>query len=264
MMGGRCGTLLLGMVLAFPTLACGGNADTAAAPSPKPTPTTSAPDGLLFGHRGWSVGEGENTLDAVRRGLASGADGVEVDVRLTADGVAVLWHDSRLSDGGRVETTKRRELPESIDNLSAIVGEVRRRDKTLFLDLRWDATNDPSANLVEEAVTMACGIPDLMVGWSTDPVFQSAVERACPGTPVGWTPPIEGPAPDADELGRLRAQGVGLTLGWDSWDEDTVAEWLASVREADVQPIWCCEVPDSLKDDLEGAGTVMILDRPSR
>jgi glycerophosphoryl diester phosphodiesterase len=49
---------------------------------------------LLIGHRGAvAAAHPENTLAAVDRALALGADGVEVDVRLTADGVAVCHHD---------------------------------------------------------------------------------------------------------------------------------------------------------------------------
>ncbi|MCW2599075.1 MAG: glycerophosphoryl diester phosphodiesterase [Frankiales bacterium] len=49
---------------------------------------------LLLGHRGAVHATApENTLAAVDRALRHGADGVEVDVRLTADGVPVCHHD---------------------------------------------------------------------------------------------------------------------------------------------------------------------------
>jgi glycerophosphoryl diester phosphodiesterase len=51
----------------------------------------------ILGHRGRPTGDTpENTLAAVEVALAEGADGVEVDVRLTADGVAVCVHDAGL------------------------------------------------------------------------------------------------------------------------------------------------------------------------
>lgn len=52
----------------------------------------------LIGHRGQRSTHGppENTVTAVDTALAAGADGVEVDVRLTADGVAVCLHDPDL------------------------------------------------------------------------------------------------------------------------------------------------------------------------
>ena len=49
---------------------------------------------LILGHRGFVNSRApENTLLAVEQALRVGADGVEVDLRLTADGVPVLHHD---------------------------------------------------------------------------------------------------------------------------------------------------------------------------
>jgi glycerophosphoryl diester phosphodiesterase len=54
---------------------------------------------LAVGHRGDLYRFPENTLDSIRSALSRGADAVEVDVRLTRDGVPVLLHDETL---GRV------------------------------------------------------------------------------------------------------------------------------------------------------------------
>lgn len=52
---------------------------------------------LLLGHRGATgAGHPENTLAAVERALDHGADGVEVDVRVTRDGRLVCLHDASL------------------------------------------------------------------------------------------------------------------------------------------------------------------------
>jgi glycerophosphoryl diester phosphodiesterase len=51
---------------------------------------------LVFAHRGGSALAPENTLAAFATGLASGADGLELDVRLSRDGVAVVHHDRTL------------------------------------------------------------------------------------------------------------------------------------------------------------------------
>ncbi|MFR0356889.1 glycerophosphodiester phosphodiesterase [Streptomyces sediminimaris] len=47
-------------------------------------------------HRGDPYRVRENTLDSLRSALAQGADAVEIDVRLTKDGVPVLLHDDTL------------------------------------------------------------------------------------------------------------------------------------------------------------------------
>jgi glycerophosphoryl diester phosphodiesterase len=49
---------------------------------------------LVFAHRGGSGLAPENTIAAFDNGLALGADGLELDVRLSKDGVVVVHHDA--------------------------------------------------------------------------------------------------------------------------------------------------------------------------
>ena len=51
---------------------------------------------LVLGHRGYSALYPENTLLAFEEAVRTGADGVELDVRLTLDGEAVVIHDESL------------------------------------------------------------------------------------------------------------------------------------------------------------------------
>jgi glycerophosphoryl diester phosphodiesterase len=56
----------------------------------------SPPRPLVLGHRGAPAGAPENTLAAFRLALEQGADGVELDVQPSADGVPVVIHDDTL------------------------------------------------------------------------------------------------------------------------------------------------------------------------
>lgn len=67
-----------------------------ATPAPAPPPP---PRPLVVGHRGARARFPENTLPAVRHALESGADAVEVDVRVTSDDVLVLFHDATIPPG---------------------------------------------------------------------------------------------------------------------------------------------------------------------
>jgi len=65
---------------------------------------------LVFAHRGGAALAPENTIEAFDNGLAIGADGIELDVRLSRDGIAVVHHDPTL------------------DRMTSLRGAVNRRD----------------------------------------------------------------------------------------------------------------------------------------
>ena len=52
---------------------------------------------LVYAHRGLSGHYPENTLLAFREAIAAGADGIELDVHVTADGTPVVIHDRDVS-----------------------------------------------------------------------------------------------------------------------------------------------------------------------
>jgi glycerophosphoryl diester phosphodiesterase len=51
---------------------------------------------LIYAHRGGSEGAMENTIDALLLAIGGGADGAEVDIRLSADRAPVLCHDDHI------------------------------------------------------------------------------------------------------------------------------------------------------------------------
>ncbi|HKP85390.1 MAG TPA: glycerophosphodiester phosphodiesterase [Blastocatellia bacterium] len=55
---------------------------------------------LVIAHRGGATESTENTILAFQRAARIGADGIETDIRLTRDGVVVIYHDEYF---GRVE-----------------------------------------------------------------------------------------------------------------------------------------------------------------
>lgn len=60
------------------------------------SPFLIAPRPLVIAHRGGSALAPENTIAAFDEGLRLGADALELDVHLSADGVPVVHHDARL------------------------------------------------------------------------------------------------------------------------------------------------------------------------
>jgi len=50
----------------------------------------------IIAHRGYSARAPENTLAAIEAAVTAGADAVEFDLHVTADGTPVLFHDETL------------------------------------------------------------------------------------------------------------------------------------------------------------------------
>ena len=125
---------------------------------------------LVLGHRGWpSCVHPENTSAAVEAALRAGADGVEVDVRLTADGVAVCCHDDDLSrvggPPGSVRATPWSQLrharlagghpvPRLLDIAAAVAGRGQ-----LVLDLKPEPRGGSLLRAAVAALRLA-GVPD--------------------------------------------------------------------------------------------------------
>jgi glycerophosphoryl diester phosphodiesterase len=73
---------------------------------------------LVIAHRGASVAHPDNTVAAFAGAVAQGADGVELDVRRTADQRLAVSHDDVLPDGRVLVETAYADLPEDITDLA--------------------------------------------------------------------------------------------------------------------------------------------------
>lgn len=70
---------------------------------------------LVIAHRGGALESTENTIVAFQRAVEIGADGIETDLRLTRDGVVVVYHDEYF---GRVEGLPERQRTRLISDLN--------------------------------------------------------------------------------------------------------------------------------------------------
>lgn len=106
---------------------------------------------VAFGHRGASAHAPENTLAAFSLALRLGANGLESDAWLTADGAVVLDHDGvvrRRLRNGPVSSVRRVDLPAHVPSIDDLFEECGT-NYHLSLDIK-----DPTAAApLGEAVT---------------------------------------------------------------------------------------------------------------
>lgn len=84
--------------LALLLLLVGGGAGAQSSPPSRSAARDGGP--LVIAHRGGAQESTENTIGAFQRAVRIGVDGIETDIRLTRDGVVVVYHDQYF---GRVE-----------------------------------------------------------------------------------------------------------------------------------------------------------------
>jgi len=145
----------------------------------------------ILGHRGSPDPENglrENTLDAFERARLLGADGVELDVRSTADGAMAVHHDPVIPGIGAVGELGAADLPAFVPTLPEVLGACRGMTVNVEIkNLPWEPGFDPGERLAGQ-------VTDLVVstGWASDVVVSSfwlptlaAVRRASPGVATG-------------------------------------------------------------------------------
>ena len=120
-----------------------------------------------YAHRGASSYAPENTLMAFYKGLELGANGIETDVQLSADGVPVLFHDDtldRVTDhtGPLAALTAEQlaqvkvhcpDFPERQDTIctfEAFLQHFGWRDLTFAIELKGKDTEEKTLALLEK------------------------------------------------------------------------------------------------------------------
>lgn len=215
----------------------------------------------IIAHRGASAGAPENTLAAARLAWSEGADALEGDVRLSADGEPVLLHDADLARVSR----GRCQVPVSLlDREGLAEVDVGSHLDPAFASERvptlaqWLATVPPGRRVFVE---LKCGVAAVaavvrVLGWSRLAPSQVVViafdlevaERAkamLSRCEVGWLVGRDeaGRVPPLDEvISRACAAGVDALDLEDGWPVDEVVA--RRVRDAGLKLyVWTVDDP---------------------
>lgn len=234
---------------------------------------------LRIAHRGASAYAPENTLAAFRRAAELGADVVEFDVRVAADGVPVVFHDAvvdRLTDGtGTVNNLTVAELQaldagagEHIPTLNEAIECCMDEGLGMYMELKAGEAVRPVVDAIRQYgihawVVVGSFRPDWVAGVKLlDPGIRTAVLFGATNVdPVQLAravnaeyvhPCWESLSPEPHTLltpewiRRVRAAGLGIIC----WPEERPAA-VAALRRLGVDGI-CSNMPDRLLQRLEG------------
>jgi glycerophosphoryl diester phosphodiesterase len=149
----------------------------------------------IVAHRGVADGVPENTLAAFERAVELGADAIELDVRLSKDGVPVVFHntylDGRTSAAGPIfahtfaqlrelelagggESAEGRRIPTFREVLEAFAGR-------LGLEIEIKGPEPESLEIVARELQPFEHLWDTMEVTSYEPALLVGIGRRCPG-----------------------------------------------------------------------------------
>jgi glycerophosphoryl diester phosphodiesterase len=217
------------------------------------------PGPLIVAHRGAWGAAPQNSLEAFERAIALGCDGIELDVRRTADGRLVIVHDARV--GGRpVARLEHRQLqarmkvgqaPLLEDVLELVAGRI-----TVDVEIKEDGYVDQVMAVVARHLA-----PDRYVVTSFRDAVLPAVKRARPDARAGL---LIGPRLRVRELDRrLRQAGAQFVAPHAALTRRGILAWCAERG----LPAWVWTVNDQrmlrrLREDRRVAA--LITDQPLR
>lgn len=111
----------------------------------------------IWGHRGASADRQENTIAAFVEARGQGADGVELDVRRSADGGLVVHHDAALADGRPIAALAVRDLPDDVCLLGAALETCAANGLFVNVEIKnveGDPDYDPTEYLARAVVDL--------------------------------------------------------------------------------------------------------------
>lgn len=111
---------------------------------------------LILGHRGASAHADDNSIDAFRLAVEHGADGVELDVRFTADDVVVLSHDPVVPGYGVIAQRSYEELQSELPNVPTLdQAAAILEDRVINIEIKNNPTEpdfDPDNRMADAIV----------------------------------------------------------------------------------------------------------------
>ncbi|MDX2055342.1 MAG: glycerophosphodiester phosphodiesterase [Polyangiaceae bacterium] len=155
---------------------------------------------LILAHRGARQEAPENTIAAFQRGLELGADGFELDVRLSQDLEVIVLHDPstrRVAKGARALRAENHAYAELrrldlgggayIPTLREAVELARERSALVNIELKHNLKR--KRHLIAKVVALLNEIPnapEFVFLSSFDPRIVFSLARALPNLEVGW------------------------------------------------------------------------------
>jgi glycerophosphoryl diester phosphodiesterase len=235
---------------------------------------------LIFAHRGASKEAAENTRSAFDKALEYAVDGIETDVQLTRDEVAVLWHDRFLGKLGlpdkHIDDFDLAELramnfaghfsaarSEGIMTLESFLDAYRRRCR-LVLEIKnriWEQTSRHEMK-VRTTLAMAGKVTDDSIIISSFDLASLVYAQQCaPGFPLVYNLETDQSLEEAGQILAMHPFLRGHCVPIESLDDAMVA--LLRGRDKLIA-VYTCNTDEEIGKALQLGVDILISDVPQK
>lgn len=142
---------------------------------------------IIIGHRGARGLAPENTLASIKKAIACQVDEVEVDVRVTKDGVPILHHDRFISSDGTVISIASltyaaiQKAKPDIATLGEALKLVAHRT-ALLIEVKHGEPTQPVIQVIRDYSSLSREVPRILLGSKSHRVLTD-LHRALPEIP---------------------------------------------------------------------------------
>jgi glycerophosphoryl diester phosphodiesterase len=137
----------------------------------------------IFAHRGGDDGP-ENSVAAIARAGKAGADGVEIDIQIDADGRPVAKHDlSRTAEGSGDGSGDGPDRGSGVASLAEVLAAVEAADLLLLIDFKSGGDHRREAGIVADALS-TFDRPELLMVSSFSLPFLEQLQALRPDLPL--------------------------------------------------------------------------------
>ena len=171
---------------------------------------------LLLGHRGSPRDYTENTLAGFQAAVATGLDGIELDVRRLADGTLAVHHDADLSRSSRrygepddrvLARLTRAELPGWVPTLPEVLAWAADVGAYVNVELKWEGDTvrgwRPDDRVVRALDSIRVhGLSRRVILSSFNPLILRAARDLAPDIERGLLYHRSGPLASPERVGR--------------------------------------------------------------
>jgi glycerophosphoryl diester phosphodiesterase len=152
---------------------------------------------IIIGHRGARGLAPENTIASIKKAMEIGVDEVEIDVRITRDGIPILSHESSITTDTKVMAIATHTLAE-LRSIKPDVGTLEEalklsisRSVPLQVEVKYGESTDTVISTIQRQISLTRKLPPVLLASKSQKILVE-LHQAFPDLPTVVIEPWSG------------------------------------------------------------------------